>query len=79
MVFDIKVENFHRKAQLGGGRPYDPFITCYYFLKCVYKKNIHITLTMAVLHDLELKISDLLNACVMAPNRENNSTRFRVL
>ena len=37
-------------------------------LQC--RETMHITLTMAVLHDLEVKAADVLNAYVMAPNRE---------
>ena len=42
------------------GRPYDPHTGCY-SLACI-------VLTMAALHDLEVKAADVLNAYVMAPN-----------
>ena len=44
------------------GRPYDPHTGCY-SLACI-------VLTMAALHDLEVKAADVLNAYVMAPNQE---------
>ena len=36
----------------------------------VTRETMHIALTMAALHDLEVKASDLLNVYVLAPNRE---------
>ena len=36
----------------------------------VTRETVCITLTVAVLHDLEVKAPDILNAHVMAPNHE---------
>ena len=36
----------------------------------VKRDTVHIALTMVTLHDLEVKVADILNAYVMASNRE---------
>ena len=40
------------------------------YSKVVMRETVHIPLTMTVLHDLEVKATDVLNAYLMAPNRE---------
>ena len=36
----------------------------------ISRETVCIALTVAALHDLEVKAADILNACVMAPHRE---------
>ena len=70
MVFDIKMENLQRKVcQVGGGHMAHTLdaITC---SSVVTRETVCIALTMEVLHDLEVKGEDVLNANLMAPNRE---------
>ena len=50
------------------GRPYDTRF--YYLLQCGYKRDSVHCPTMAALHDQKVRAADLLNAYVMAPNRE---------
>ena len=40
------------------------------YLSLVARETVHIALTMAVLHDLEVKAADILNAYVMVPNHK---------
>ena len=40
----------------------------------VMREIVHITLTMAALHELEVKAVEILNAYAMAPNGENIRT-----
>ena len=40
----------------------------------VTRETVHISLTLAVLHDLEVKAADILNAYVMAPHQEKIKT-----
>ena len=70
MVFDIKMEEFCRKAYLvaGGHMTHTPDIITYSIV--VTRETVHIALTMVVLHDLEVKEADVLNPYVMAPNCE---------
>ena len=41
------------------------------FSSMVMRENVHVVLTMAVLHDLEIKVADILNAYVTASIKEN--------
>ena len=70
MVFDIKMEDFQRKACLvtGGHMTYTPDTITY--SSVVTRETVHIALTMAMCHDLEVKAADVLNAYVMVPNHE---------
>ena len=70
MVFDIKMEDFKRKAQLvvGGHMTNIPGTITYSYV--VTRETVCIALTMAALHDLVVKAADVLNAYVMAPNHE---------
>ena len=70
MVFDIKMENFRRKARLvTGGHVTDvpPAIT---YSSVVARDTVRIALTLAALNDLEVKVADILNAYVTAPVQE---------
>ena len=73
--YSIKMKDFSRKAC--GVRPYDPYTRCLYSLQCVMRE-IHIALTMMALHDVEVKALDVLNAWVLTPNKDMDSTRPRV-
>ena len=70
VVFDIKMEDFHRKACLmeGGHMTHRPDTITY--SSVVTRETVCISLTMAVLHDLNVKAADVLNAYVMTPNHK---------
>ena len=70
MVFDIKMEDFQRKAHLvvGGHLTHTPDTITY--SSVVTRETVCIAFTMAVLHDLEVKAADLLNDYEMAPMHE---------
>ena len=80
MVFDIKMENFHRKAPLNVGGHVTHTLDVTTYLTVVTRETVHIALTIAALPDLEVKAADVLNAYVMASNREKkmDSIRSRV-
>ena len=44
------------------------------YSKVVTRETVYIGFTMAVLHDLEVKAADVLNAYVTAPNHEKKWT-----
>ena len=70
MVFDIKIKYLHWKAYLvaGGHVIHTPDVIT--FSSMVIKDIVCISLIMAVLHDLELKATDVFNAYIIALNRE---------
>ena len=67
MKSDIKMEDFQRKAFLvvGSHMAHAPYVITYSSVVTMY-----IALTMATLHDVEVKVANLLNAYVMRSNRE---------
>jgi len=70
MVFDIKMEDFTRKARLvAGGHKTDapPTIT---YASVVSRETVRIALLMAALNDLDVKVGDVLNAYITAPITE---------
>jgi hypothetical protein len=70
MIFDIKIEDFRRKAHMvaGGHMTGAPMIMTYASL--VSRETVRIALTIAALNDLEVKAADILNAYISAPIKE---------
>jgi len=70
MIFDVKMEDFRRKARLvaGGHKTEAPATITY--ASVVSCKTVRIALLMAALNDLEVKVGDVLNAYVTAPITE---------
>ncbi len=70
MIFDIKIEDFRRKARMvaGGHMTGAPMIMTY--TSVVSRETIRIALTLAALNDLEVKAADILNAYISAPTKE---------
>jgi hypothetical protein len=70
MIFDIKMEDFRRKARLvaGGHRTEAPATITY--ASVVSRETVHLALTIAALNDLEVKVGDVLNAYITAPVKE---------
>ena len=71
IIFDIKMENFRRKARLvaGGHMATTPAAVTY--ASVVLRETVCIALTLAALNDLEVKCGDVLNAYITAPVKEN--------
>jgi hypothetical protein len=70
MVFDIKMEDFKRKARLvaGGHKTEAPATITY--ASVVSRETVHIALMLAALNDLQVKAGDVLNAYITAPVKE---------
>ena len=70
MIFDIKMEDFRRKARLvaGGHRTEAPATITY--ASVVSRETVRLALTIAALNDLEVKVGDVLNAYITAPVKE---------
>jgi len=70
MVFDVKMENFQRKARLvaGGHQTNAPDTMTY--ASVVSRETVRIALTYAALNDLQVKVGDVLNAYITAPITE---------
>jgi hypothetical protein len=70
MVWDVKMEDFHRKARLvaGGHMTETPALNTY--ASVVSCEPVCITLTLAALNDLEVKTADIKNAYLIAPVME---------
>ncbi len=66
MIFDVKMEDFRRKARLvaGGHKTEAPATITY--ASVVSRETVCIALLMAALNDLEVKVGDVLNAYVTA-------------
>ena len=70
IIFDVKMEDFRRKARLvAGGHMTDapPTIT---YASVVSRETVRIALTLAGLNDLQVKVSDIENAYITAPCTE---------
>ena len=66
MIFDVKMEDFRRKAQLvaeGHMTKAPPTIT---YASVVSRETVCLALTIASLNDLEVKVGDVLNAYITA-------------
>ena len=70
MIFDIKMENFKRKARLvAGGHMTDTPATMTY-ASVVSRETVRIALLLAALNDLDIWAADVLNAFIQAPTKE---------
>ena len=70
LVFDVKQEDFRRKARFvaGGHRTEAPAFSTYSTV--VTRESVRIALTLAALNDLEVKTSDIQNAYLVSPCAE---------
>jgi hypothetical protein len=70
MIFNVKMEDFRRKARLvaGGHRTEAPATITY--ASVVSRETVCIALLMAALNDLKVKAGDVLNAYITAPITE---------
>ena len=70
MIFDVKMEDFRRKARLvAGGHMTDVPATVTY-ASVVSRETVRIALTIASLNALSVMAADILNAYITAPNKE---------
>ncbi len=70
MIFDIKIENFRRKARMVAGGHMTGAPTIMNYASVVSRETIRIALTIAALNDLKVKAADILNAYISAPINE---------
>jgi hypothetical protein len=70
MVFDVKMEDFKRKARLvaSGHKTKAPATITY--ASVVSRETVRIALMLAALNDLQVKVGDILNAYITAPVKE---------
>jgi hypothetical protein len=70
MIFDVKMEDFRRKARLvAGGHTTDtPHEMTY--ASDVSRESVRVVLNLAALNDLDVKMADMKNAYLMAPITE---------
>ena len=71
MIFDIKMENFRRKARLVAGGHMTTAQAAVTYASVVSRETVRIALTIAALNDLEVKCGDVLNTYITAPVKEN--------
>jgi hypothetical protein len=70
MIFDVKMEDFHRKARfVAGGHTTDTPHAMNY-ASFVSRESVRVALTLAVLNDLDVKMADIENAYLTAPITE---------
>ncbi len=67
MIFDIKMEDFQCKARLVAGGHMTKAPATITYASVVSHETIHISLLMAALNDLNVKVRDVLNAYITAP------------
>jgi hypothetical protein len=70
MIFDVKIEDFRRKAHMVAGGHMTGAPTIMTYTSVVSRETIRIALTIATLNDLEVKVADILNAYISAPIKE---------
>jgi hypothetical protein len=74
MIFDVKIKDFHRKSRfVTGGHTTDtpPAMTC---ASVVSIESVRMSLTLATLNDLDVKMDDIENAYLTAPIMEKVCT-----
>ena len=70
MIFDVKMEDFRRKARLVTGGHMTETPKCMTYSSVVSRDTIRIAMTLAALNDLDVKAGDAMNAYVTAPVTE---------
>jgi hypothetical protein len=90
MIFDIKIEDFRRKAHMVSGGHMTGALTIMTYASVVSRETVRIALTIAALNDLELKVADILNAyisskikkkvwCVLGPEFGPNAGKSAII
>ena len=70
MIFTIKMEDFRRKACFVAGGPMTKAPATITYASVVSRELVRIALTIAALNDLQVQVSDVLNAYITAPVTE---------
>ena len=70
MIFDIKMEDFSRKASLVAGGHMKTAPAAVTYASVVSRETVRIDLNLAALNDLEVKCGDVLNAYITEPVKE---------
>jgi hypothetical protein len=70
MVFDVKMEDFRQKARLVAGGHLTKAPVTITYASVVSRETVRLALTFASLHDLEVKVGDVLNAYTTTPVNE---------
>jgi hypothetical protein len=70
MIFDVKMEDFWRKARFvaGGHTTYTPHAMTY--ASVVSRETVRVALTIAALNDVDVKMDDIENSYLTAPITE---------
>ena len=72
MIFDIKMEDFRRKAQLVASGHMTEALSTMTYAGFVSRETVRLALMLAALNDLEVKAGDVLNAYITAPVTKNS-------
>jgi Reverse transcriptase (RNA-dependent DNA polymerase) len=67
LIFDVKMEDFQRKARLVAGGHMTETPASVTYASVVSRESVRIALTLAALNDLEVKTADIENAYLTAP------------
>ncbi len=70
MIFDVKMEEFRRKARLVAGGHLTKAPATITYASVVSRETVRLALTFASLNDREIKVGDVLNAYITAPVKE---------
>ena len=76
MIFDVKMEDFRRKARLVAGGHMTEAPAAITYASVVSRETVRIALTLAALNDLEVKVGDVMNAYITAPCSEKIWTKL---
>ena len=71
LIYDVKMEDFRRKAQLVASGHMTETPKCMTYSSVVGRETVRIALTLAALNNLQVKAGDVINAYVTAPCSEN--------
>ena len=67
LIYDVKMEDFRRKAQLVAGGHMTETPKCMIYSSFVGRDTVRIALTIAELNNLQVKSGNVMNAYVTAP------------
>jgi hypothetical protein len=70
MIFDVKMEDFRRKARFVSGGHITDTPHAMTYASVVSRESVRIALTLAALNDLDVKMADIENAYLTAPITE---------
>merc|ERR1712051_392585 len=67
IIFDVKMEDFRRKARLVAGGHMTKAPAAITYASVVTRETVRIALTIAALNELKVKCGDVMNAYITAP------------